>query len=167
MSNNDSQPKLEIEVSGVVYTKRDVIEISPEIIEASTPQEDSGIVTSVEIVKALREINEACSKASLEKPKSIESLKSSFMAFLEDSEDNSYEIPNIIFALCKTWEYLFFTAYGNYTGLAKLGSYYPSYSKIKEVEDLIEKYSIDLSLGSNDLYIGLDKESGLWLETYI
>ena len=40
-------------------------------------------------------------------------------------------------------------------------------SKIKEVEDLIEKYDIDISLGSNDLYIGLDKESGLWLETYI
>jgi len=167
MSNNDSQPKLEVEVSGVVYTKRDVIEISPDTIEASTPQEDSGIVTSSEIVKALREMNEACSKASLKKPKPIESLKVSFMAFLEDSEDHSHEMPNIIFALCKTWEYLFFTAYGDYASLAKLSSYHPSHSKIKEVESLIEKYNIDLSLGSNDLYIGLDKESGLWLETYI
>ena len=167
MSNNDSQPKLEVEVSGVFHTKRDVIEISHDTIEASTPQEDSGIVTSVEIVKVLKEMNEVCSKDSLGKSKSIESLKSSFMAFLEDSEDCNYKIPNIIFALCKTWEYLYFTAYGDYTGLAKLGSYYPSHSKIEEIEGLIEKYNIDLSLGFNDLYIGLNKESGLWLETHL
>ena len=36
-----------------------------------------------------------------------------------------------------------------------------------EIEGLIEKYNIDLSLGFNDLYIGLNKESGLWLETHL
>jgi len=62
----------------VVYTKRDVIEISHNTIEASVPQEDPGIVTSVEIVKALGEINKICSEGSLGKSKTIESLKSSF-----------------------------------------------------------------------------------------
>ena len=153
MSNNDSQPKLEVEVSGVFHTKRDVIEISHDTIEASTPQEDSGIVTSVEIVKVLKEMNEVCSKDSLGKSKSIESLKSSFMAFLEDSEDCNYKIPNIIFALCKTWEYLYFTAYGDYTGLAKLGSYYPSHSKIEEIETAFWSQCLNVCLTSQFLFI--------------
>ena len=37
----------------------------------------------------------------------------------------------------------------------------------KKVWELLEKYNVDLSLGAEDLYIGVKRETGLWFEEHI
>mgnify|MGYP001168252099 CR=1 FL=1 len=160
-----NRSNLELEVSGIIPTKRDVIEISKDCLEQEEEKQDSGIASSVGIVEALQEIRGDVLR-DFGKAKSIENIKSSFTSFLEDIEDEGNEegTPQIALALCKTWDYLIFSAKSEYLKLAELHSYEPTSEREKEAFFLLDKYNVNLSLGAEDLYIGVKKETGLWFE---
>jgi hypothetical protein len=164
----ENYANLELEVSGNIYTKRDIIEISKDCLLEKEEKEDSGIASSVGIVEALQEIRGDILK-NFGDVKSIETVKNSFASFLEDieRERSEGEAPRIVFALCKTWDYLIFSAKSEYLKLAELCSYEPTADRQKEAFGLLSKYNVNLSLGAEDLYIGVKKETGLWFEEHI
>jgi len=152
-----SQDILEIEVSGISHARRDVIEISDEMLKPKVI-EDPGIITSSEIIKVL----DGFRKENLEthgKDLSIDKMKSYFMSFLNGKD--------IAFALCKTRNYLTVSGKSDYVGLASLNNYLPDERDLREINELVSGYEIDISLGADDLYIGLERETALWFESDI
>lgn len=163
---NKSNNKLELEVSGIVYTNRSFIEISKDSFNHNQPNEDSGIVSSVEIVNALKEIRaEVADKFG--KVGSISKIESDFISFIEDLPSGEKDTPRVVIGLCKTWDYLIYSSSGEYSKFPALSDYNPSEEREKKVWELLEKYNVDLSLGAEDLYIGVKRETGLWFEEHI
>jgi len=152
-----SQDILEIEVSGISHARRDVIEISDEMLKPKVI-EDPGIITSSEIIKVL----DGFRKENLEthgKDLSIDKIKSYFMSFLDGKD--------VVFALCKTRNYLTASGKSDYVVLASLNNYLPDERDLREINELVSGYEIDISLGADDLYIGLERETALWFESHI
>ncbi len=163
---NKSNDKLELEVSGIVYTNRSVIEISKDSFSHDQPNKDSGVVSSVEIVNALKEIRAEVAN-EFGKVSNIDKIKSDFISFIEDLPNKKEDTPRIVIGLCKTWDYLIYSSSGEYSKFAGLSNYNPSEERENKVWSLLEKYNVDLSLGAEDLYIGVKRETGLWFEEHI
>ena len=163
---NKSNNKLELEVSGIVYTNRSVIEISKDSLSDNQHNQDSAITSSVEIVNALKEIRAEVAN-EFGKVGNIDKIKRDFISFIENLPNKEEDTPRIVIGLCKTWDYLIYSSSGEYSKFAALSDYNPSTEREKKVWDLLEKYSVDLTLGAEDLYIGVKRETGLWFEEHI
>ena len=163
---NKSDDRLELEVSGIVYTNRSVIEISKDSFSHNQPNKDSGIVSSVEIVNDLKEIRAEVVN-EFGKVGNIDKIKRDFISFIENLPNKEEDTPRIVIGLCKTWDYLIYSSSGEYSKFAGLSNYNPSEERENKVWSLLEKYNVDLSLGAEDLYIGVKRETGLWFEEHI
>ena len=163
---NKSNNKLELEVSGIVYTNRSVIEISKDSLSDNQHNQDSAITSSVEIVNALKEIRAEVAN-EFGKVGNIDKIKRDFISFIENLPNKEEDTPRIVIGLCKTWDYLIYSSSGKYSKFAALSDYNPSTEREEKVLELLEKYNVDLSLGAEDLYIGVKRETGLWFEEHI